>query len=79
MQDREVSVLTEPLTPEIMGQCRALRQSGLTWVEVSMITGIPRAICRQIVRDAEAPDGPEWPKLVTRIEADGSAMIVRVL
>lgn len=53
------------------GHIRNLRFCGLKYREITAITGISASVAARIVHE------PEWPKLVTRIEADGSAWLVR--
>lgn len=51
---------------------RALRESGLTWAERQMITQVPREVMIRL-----AGEDAQWPKLVTRIDGNGHAVMVR--
>ncbi len=51
---------------------RRLRAADRTFVEIGLILGLCPETCRQMVCPAQ------WPKVVTRVEADGTAMVIRV-
>lgn len=61
-----------PLTPTKAQQILSLHAEGWALWEVSFMTGIPREICARLLYVPA-----EWPKLVTRIEPDGTANLVR--
>lgn len=65
--------MPDQLTPEKTESIIALRASGLTFTEISMITCVSRDICMQIIDDQKT-----WPKLFTRITPEGKATIVRI-
>lgn len=65
--------MPDELTPEKTASIVALRESGLTFAEISMITCVSRYICMRVVDDQQT-----WPKVFTRITADGKATIVRI-
>lgn len=59
--------MTLPRRSELL----SLRAQNLTWTEIAEITRTPREVCETVV------DGPHWPKLVTRVEEDGTVWEVR--
>lgn len=63
--------MSDILTSEKADQCRRLRKRGFLWPHISAVVDLPVSVCIAVC------ERPEWPKVVTRIEADGSAMIVR--
>jgi len=59
------------LTPEVVERCHRLRKAGLLMIEIAHITNLPRPIVYKLFSE------PAWPKLVTRIHADGSWEMIR--
>lgn len=63
--------MTEPLTEDKIAEIRRLRQNGVSTTVIAAKMRVPFVVIYRLL------DGPQWPKLVRRIEADGTAMIVR--
>lgn len=51
----------------------ALRRVGYTWAEVSMLTTLPVPRCKDLGRESDPPF-----RTVTRVQANGEALVVRV-
>lgn len=64
-------MIGRPLTRERADLVRWLRARGRLWPDISRLTGLPVHVCQSVAL------GAQWPKLVTRIEEDGSWEIVR--
>jgi len=63
----------EPLTAETLTRVRDLREMGAGWNKVVDLTGIPRVVLKDALHAAI------WPPVVTRVEADGTAITVRTI
>ena len=70
--------MSTPLSPRFSGDMsrhvRVLRRAGYTWAEVSMLVQFPVPRCKQLA----AEDGPQLFRTVTRVHANGEALIGRV-
>lgn len=63
--------MSESISPEEIAAVFALHAAGKDWIRTSDRVGLSPQVCWQIW------NAPRWPKLVTRIEADGTATLVR--
>ncbi len=64
-----------PLNDSMIEWVRALFAAGRTISEIRLVTGLPLVICERVVGGHKV----DWPKLVTRVGIDGSAVLVRCL
>lgn len=65
--------MNESISAEEIEAVYALHAAGKDWIKISARVGLPPRVCWQIW------NAPQWPKLVTRIDADGTATLVRCL
>lgn len=66
-----MNAFTPEFRADMAVRVRELRATPLTWVQIGVLLGLCPETCRQIYWRAE------WPKVVTRIGRDGTAMIIR--
>jgi hypothetical protein len=61
----------DKLTPEVEARIWSFKARGYTNAEIAMVLRLPFSVVRQIT------NGPQWPKVFTRVQEDGSWEIIR--
>ena len=68
--------LTDPSHIEAARVVASMRYDGKTFFEIAAATGLCFETCRAFLFYSDWQP-PEWPKVVTRVHADGSWEVVR--
>lgn len=59
------------IPPPVVSWCLDLRASGVSWSRIASMVRVPLATL------LEAFEGPQWPKVVARVDVDGRSGWVR--
>lgn len=60
-----------PLTSDRTDTIRRMRRDNRPWFHIAAVVDLPVSVCIAVC------ERPEWPKVVTRVYPDGSAVIGR--